>query len=125
LSFIPFSLFHIGHKFVLELTKIQQLVYDLKEAKEINPKIKWNGKKTHIGYFLGTLAINGFIEAPKNKNGEINFTAYAKLIKQNFDVDVDQDSLRKYLNPEDDKHQENKNSFDKAKSYIPNIIEVS
>lgn len=49
----------------------------------------------------------------------------AKLIEQNFEVDVDQDSLRKYLNPEDDKHQENKNSFDKAKSYIPNIIEVS
>lgn len=62
---------------------------------------------------------------PKIKNEEINFTAYAKLIKQNFEVDVDQDTLRKYLNPEDDKYEENKKSFDKAKFNIPNIIEVS
>jgi hypothetical protein len=125
LSFIPFSLFLIAHKFVVELMKIKEIVNDLKEAKQVNPRIKWSGKKTHIGYFLGTLAINGFIDAPKNKNGEINFTAYAKLIKQNFEVDVNEDTLRKYLNPEDDKHQENKNSFEKAKSHIPNIIEVS
>ncbi|TRX43059.1 hypothetical protein [Flavobacterium restrictum] len=125
LSFLPLSLFNIGHNFIIQLMKIQQIVNDLKEEKQVNPRIKWSGKKTHIGYFLGTLAINGFIDAPKNKNGEINFTAYAKLIKQNFDVEVDQDTLRKYLNPEDDKHQENKNSFDKAKSHIPNIIEVS
>ena len=125
LSFLPFSLFHIGYKFVLELIKIQRIVNDLKEEKQVNPRIKWSGKKTHIGYILGNLALNGFIDAPKNKNGEINFTAYAKLIKQNFEVEVDQDTLRKYLNPEDDKYEENKKSFDKAKFNIPNIIEVS
>jgi hypothetical protein len=125
LSFIPFSLFLIAHKFVVELMKIQGIVNDLKEEKLVNPRIKWSGKKTHIGYILGNLALSGFIEAPKNKNGEINFTAYAKLIKQNFEVEVDQDTLRKYLNPEDDKYQENKKSFDKAKFNIPNIIEVS
>lgn len=82
-------------------------------------------KKTHIGYILGTLALNGFIDAPKNKNGEINYTAYAKLIKQNFNAEISEESLRKYLNPEDDKFEENKKSFDKAKYHLPNIIEVS
>lgn len=125
LSFLPWSLFNIGHTFVTQLLKVQEMVNDLKDAKSVNSKIKWIGKKTHIGYILGTLAINGFIEAPKNKNGEINYTAYAKLIKQNFDVDVNEDTLRKYLNPEDDKYDENKKSFDKAKFYMPNIIEVS
>lgn len=125
LCFMPLSLFNIGHSFIVQLMKIQNIVQDLKEAKEVNPRIKWSGKKTHIGYILGNLALNGFIDAPKNKNGEINFTAYAKLIKQNFDVDVDQETLRKYLNPEDDKYEENKKSFDKAKFNMPNIIEVS
>ena len=125
LSFLPYSLFLIAHKFAVELMKIQQIVQDLKEEKAVNPKINWIGKKTHIGYILGTLALNGFIDAPKNKNGEINFTAYAKLIKQNFNVDITEDSLRKYLNPEDDKYEENKKSFDKAKFNMPNIIEVS
>lgn len=125
LSFLPLSLFNIGHNFVVQLMKIQQIVQDLKEEKAVNPRIKWSGKKTHIGYILGNLALNGFIDAPKNKNGEINFTAFAKLIKQNFEVEVDQDTLRKYLNPEDDKYEENKKSFDKAKFNIPNIIEVS
>lgn len=124
LCFIPFSLFHIGYKFILELIKIQQLVNELKEAKYVNPKIKWNGKKTHIGYILGILAQKGYVDAPKNKNGEINHSAFARLIKQNFDVDVDSESLRKYLNPADDKYEENKKSFDKAKFNIPDIIEV-
>lgn len=125
LSFVPLSIFNIGHNFVVQLMKIQQIVQDLKDEKQVNPRIKWSGKKTHIGYILGNLALNGFIDAPKNKNGEINFTAYAKLIKQNFEVEVDQDTLRKYLNPEDDKYEENKKSFDKAKFNMPNIIEVS
>lgn len=125
LSFLPFSLFHIGYKFVLELIKIQRIVNDLKEEKAVNPKINWIGKKTHIGYILGTLALNGFIDAPKNKNGEINYTAYAKLIKQNFNAEISEESLRKYLNPEDDKFEENRKSFEKAKFNMPNIIEVS
>ncbi len=92
---------------------------------ESSNKINWIGKKTHIGYILSNLALKGFIDTPKNKNGEINFTAFAKLIKQNFEVDVDQDTLRKYLNPEEIKYEENKKTFDKAKFNIPNIIEVS
>ena len=74
------------------LYKIQVMINNLKESKQVNPKIKWSAKKTHIGFILGTLAQNGYIEAPKHKNGEINFTAYAKLIKQNFEVDVNEET---------------------------------
>ena len=64
-------------------------------------------------------------EARKNKNGEINFTAYAKQIKQNVDVDISVDSLRKYLNPADDKFIESQNAFLKEKFHIPHVKEVS
>ena len=90
-----------------------------------NEKIKWSGKKTHIGFVLGTLALKGFIDAPKHKNGEINFAAFSRLILENFDVDIDKESLRKYLNPEEQKFNENFNAFTKANFNIPNIIEVS
>ena len=125
LSSIPFSLFHIAYKFLLDLYKIQVMINNLKESKQINPKIKWSAKKTHIGYILGTLAQNGYIEAPKHKNGEINFTAYAKLIKQNFEVDVNEETLRKYLNPDDDKFVESQNAFSKESFNIPNVKTIS
>ena len=101
------------------------MINNLKESKQINPKIKWSAKKTHIGYILGTLAQNGYIEAPKHKNGEINFTAYAKLIKQNFEVDVNEETLRKYLNPDDDKFVESQNAFSKESFNIPNVKTIS
>jgi hypothetical protein len=71
------------------------------------------------------LAQNGYIEAPKHKNGEINFTAYAKLIKQNFEVDVNEETLRKYLNPDDDKFVESQNAFSKESFNIPNVKTIS
>ena len=110
-----------------EKSPIQSISYQTSEnmkEKEAE-KIKWSGKKTHIGYIFGNLALKGYIDAPKHKNGEINFTAYAKIIKQNFDVDVDLDTLRKYLNPADEKYEENRKSFEFAKFNLPNIIEVS
>jgi hypothetical protein len=52
LSFLPLSLFNIGHNFVVQLMKIQQIVQDLKEEKAVNPKINWIGKSNTNGLFL-------------------------------------------------------------------------
>lgn len=95
------------------------------DSKDNTEKIIWSGKITHIGFVLGTLALKGFIDAPKHKNGEINFAAFSRLILENFDVDIDKESLRKYLNPEEQKFNENFNAFTKANFNMPNIIEVS
>jgi len=119
LSNLPLSLFLIGYKFILELIKIQNMIVDIRESKEINPKIKWTGKRTHIGFVLGTLAQNGYLDAPKGKNGEINYTAFAKLIRQNFEVEGTEDTLRKYLNPDDEKFIESQKTFDKEGFKIP------
>ena len=119
ISFLPLSLFNITCQFIFELEKIMAMVEMIKESNQINPKIKWNGIKTHIGFIIGSLADNGYIEPPRNKNGEINYTAFAKLIKQNFEIDITDDTLRKYLNPNDDKFVENKRIFDKKKFHLP------
>ncbi|MBC3759991.1 hypothetical protein H7U19_16380 [Hyunsoonleella sp. SJ7] len=78
-------------------------------------------KETHIGYVLSALAQEGYIEPPRLKSGEINYTAFAKQIKDLFEVDVAEGTLRKYLNPEDDKFEENQRTFKKQNFHLPNV----
>lgn len=121
LSSLPFALFHIAHRFMNDLIHIQKTINDLNDSNQLATKIKWLGKKTHIGYIFSMLAQEGYIDAPKSRNGEINYTAFARLIKDLFDVDTTEDTLRKYLNPDDDKFDENKNTFKKEKFFLPNV----
>lgn len=125
LSHLPFCLFHISIKFILDLQKAKSLIQIEEEAKRALSKIKWIGNKTHIGFILGSLALEGYIEAPQLQNGEINYTAFSKLIKQQFDVDVSSDTLRKYLNPLDDKFTESKSNFESNGFHLPNKKIVS
>jgi hypothetical protein len=119
ISFLPFSLWHISIQFISDIHKAKKII---EEQQNINAdKIKWSGKKTHIGFILGTLASEGYIEPPKLKNGEINFTAFAKLIKLTFDVETNEDTLRKYLNPIEEKFNENRITFEKEKYFLPNV----
>ncbi|WP_024772966.1 hypothetical protein [Aquimarina macrocephali] len=121
LSSLPFSLFHIANRFVNDLMHIQNIIEELNDSKQLAVKIKWLGKKTHIGYIFSNLAQEGYIDAPKSRNGETNYTAFAKLIKELFDVNVSEGTLRKYLNPSDDKFDENKKTFEKQKYFLPNV----
>ena len=121
LSMLPFALFQISHKFLTDLIHIQSIIDELNDSKQLAIKIKWLGKKTHIGFIFSSLAQEGYIDTPKSGNGEINYTAFAKLIREVFDVEVSEGSLRKYLNPSDDKFDENKNTFEKEKFHLPNV----
>ena len=118
---LPFQLFHISIDF---LNKLNRVKVDL-ESPNNSGKIKWLGKKTHIGFILSSLMQEGYIEAPEQKNGDVNYTAFAKQIKSIFHVDISTDSLRKYLNPDDDKFGENKKTFEKEEFLLPNIKRVN
>lgn len=125
LSRLPFYLFHISIKLVNELQRAKVLIQMEEEAKQSLSKIKWTGNKTQIGFILGSLALEGYIQAPESTNGEINYTAFARLIKQVFDVEVTPDSLRKYLNPTDEKFNESKSNFEGKGFNLPNKKIVS
>lgn len=125
LSWLPFALFHIGNRFIIDLIRIQNDINQIRISNQESKKIKWLGKRTHIGYILSKLAQEGYIEAPKLKNGEVNYTAFARLIKELFEVDVTEGTLRKYLNPLDDKFEENQNTFEKEQFYLPNVKQVN
>lgn len=121
LSFLPFALFNIASDFLNKLTIIEKDIEELKQENETRERIRWTGKKTHIGYIFSVLEQEGYIDTPKLKNGEVNYTAFSKLIKDVFDVEVKKDTLRKYLNPSDEKFVENKKTFDKEQFHIPNV----
>ncbi|MBY8962084.1 hypothetical protein KJK34_04890 [Flavobacterium sp. D11R37] len=125
ISFLPLALYTIGNQFYYELQKIQSKIELIKDNKFKESKIKWIGTKTHIGFLISTLEQNGYLDAPKNKNGEVNYTAFAKLIKQNFEINISDDTLRKYLNPSDDKFNEAKKVFDKEGLFIPHSKSIN
>lgn len=125
ISFLPFSLYVITSRFIKDLMAVQETINEIKDLNKIVPKLKWAGKKTHIGFVLGTLAQEGYVDPPRGKDGEINYTAFAKLVKQIFDVSVGEDTLRKYLNPDEEKFLENKNTFEKHQFSLPNIKRVN
>ncbi len=121
LSWLPFALFHIGNRFIMDLVRIQDDINRIRLSNKESARIKWLGKRTHIGYIFSKLAQEGYIETPKLKNGEVNYTAFARLIKELFEVEVAEGTLRKYLNPLDDKFEENRNTFEKEQFYLPNV----
>lgn len=87
-------------------------------------KIKWIGKPAQLGFILGTLADLNYIDAPKLKNGEINYTQFANLLLSVFDIKSTPSSIAKYLNLESEKGQETSRRFKKHAFAIPhkNIV---
>lgn len=95
------------------------------ETAGIPKKIKWIGKPSQLGYLIGSLAELDYIETPKNKDGEINYTQFSKDLIEIFDIKTTYQSLSKYLNLDSDKAQETKRKFEKEDFYIPNRKIVS
>jgi hypothetical protein len=92
---------------------------------ETTEKIKWVGKPSQLGFIIGKLTELGYIEAPKRINRDINYTQFAKQIKNTFDVDTTESTLSKYLNLESEKGQETSRKFNDNGFNMPSIIEVS
>ncbi len=94
-------------------------------SNEINETIKWIGKPSQLGFIIGKLAELGYIEAPIKPNGDTNYTQFANLVNNTFDVSTTKDTLSKYLNLESEKGQETERKFDKNGFNIPHIKEIS
>jgi hypothetical protein len=84
-----------------------------------NIKLKWTGKKAHLGFIMGTLVDLGYIQAPEKPNGEINHSALARIILNLFDCDSTPGSLSKYLNVTCEKSEEVRRNFTKNGFNIP------
>lgn len=95
------------------------------ETTGITKKIKWIGKPSQLGYIIGSLAFLDYIETPKNKDGEINYTQFSKDLLAIFEIKTTPQTLSKYLNLESEKSQEPKRKFEKEDFYIPNRKIVS
>lgn len=68
-------------------------------------RIKWIGKVSHLGYIMGLLAENGYIEVPKHKSGKaagkVNYSQLAKQLSNIFEYEgCSIENLEKELNPE-------------------------
>jgi len=62
-------------------------------------KIKWLGTPSLFGYLFLELVKHGFIEPPLY-NGDPNYTGFARLCFQYFDIDTTPGNLIKEMNPE-------------------------
>tara|TARA_R110001583_G_scaffold114863_1_gene265285 strand:- start:11863 stop:12612 length:750 start_codon:yes stop_codon:yes gene_type:complete len=108
--------------------KVLDFVNDLKSEKHTveskNEKIKWIGKPSQLGFIIGMLTDLEYIEPPKRKSNDINYTQFAKQIKNVFEIETTESTLSKYLNLESEKGQETLRKFEKENFSIPrrNIV---
>lgn len=113
------------HACFLELQKILEFIDDQYNITDGSNKLNWIGKPSQIGFIIGKLAEYGYIEPPIKKDGEINYTKFAELVLENFNVSTTGASLSKYLNSESEKGQEPARQFEKNNFYLPQSKEVS
>ena len=88
-------------------------------------QIKWIGKPSQLGFIIGKLAELGYIDAPTKPNGDINFTQFAKLVNNTFNVETTEATLSKYLNLESEKGSETVRKFNDNGFDIPHLKTIS
>lgn len=82
-------------------------------------KLIWIGKPSQLGFIISKLAELGYIEAPKRKNSDVNYSQFSKLVKNTFDIDTTEGTLSKYLNLDSEKGQETERNFNKNGFNMP------
>ena len=116
---------------MLEVKKIEKFIMskksnnsNLTKEDSEDSKLKWIGKPSQLGFIISSLVDLGYIEAPVRQNGDINYTQFAKLVKQTYDIDTTESTLSKYLNTDSEKGQEPMRKFEEYGFNIPhkNIV---
>ncbi|WP_418604598.1 hypothetical protein [Hwangdonia sp.] len=125
-----FMFFHI--------TAVNNLEADLKERKVLITNfiensnnieafsevssLKWIGKPSHLAFIISQLIDEGYIDAPMKNNNEINHTELSRMILKlfSFQKPPSKETIRKYLNVNEDKHVSLKNSFINTGFHLPN-----
>lgn len=95
------------------------------DSSDSSSKIKWNGKPSQLGIIIRELVEMGYIEAPKRKTGDINYTQFAKDVRATFNIETTEDTLIKYLNLDTDKSQSITKKFQENSFNIPHINLIS
>lgn len=118
-NFIGLGCYVGGIKFAKDA---QKMIEDLEEIEHAEKPLRWMGKTANLGYIMGLLADNGYIDAPKKRDGEINYNEFARRLGKIFEFDGNNIStLSKALNI-DSNNMEYKN---KDLFRIPHIKEIS
>lgn len=85
--------------------------------------LKWSGKHSHLAYFISQFILEGYIEAPINNDGEINYSELSRNILSSFEFKGKKptvENLRKYSNITSDKFYPLNENFKKHGFELPN-----
>lgn len=88
-------------------------------------KIKWIGKPSQLAFFIGKLAELGYIDTPMSHDDEVNYSEFAKLICNTFDVKTTKNTILQYLNPNNERRQDFEIKLKEKGFYIPYKKEIS
>jgi len=88
--------------FIRFAQKISRELQQMGDTALENPKpLKWIAKTAHLGHIMNLFAELGYIDAPKKRNGEINYSEFARSIGKAFDFEGSNiGTLTKMLSPE-------------------------
>lgn len=90
-------------------------------------RLKWNGENSHLSLIISLLVGNDFIDGPINKNGEINYSALSRQIKNSFDLPKhwNTEVQSKFSSPDNSKFKRLYDRFKDKNFNIPHRIEIS
>ncbi|MFV1449126.1 hypothetical protein VBZ51_08260 [Maribacter sp. HS] len=106
-------------KLILENTP--QSIKEGEIALELN-KLKWIGKPSHLAMIIRELANQGYIEMPLKQSGDPYPSEITRQIQSSFIIDrgAKFDSIVRYSNSDDEKHEKLKQNFMDKGFEIPN-----
>jgi hypothetical protein len=93
-------------------TKLIDTVCEVLDQMQINfvpssPRLEWVGNPATLSFIIGELVQKGYIKPPRLDTGDINFKGLAELVVNSFSGAQAKigksDTLRRFLNPEDEK----------------------
>ena len=101
---------------------LQQLAQEEPIPVPLEQPLRWSGKSAQLGYFMNAFAERGYLEAPRHKNGEINYKEFSRQLTKIFVYEGGrEDYLAKCLNPNANPLSET----NKGKIQIPHIKDIS
>lgn len=84
--------------------------------------LKWKGKPSHLAIIIKKFVNEGYIEAPRDRGGDINISALARSIKRSFvsDEELSINTLMNYLSEMEEKNKGLMKKFENEGFNIPN-----
>ncbi|MGY0391682.1 hypothetical protein ACW5R3_03840 [Bizionia sp. KMM 8389] len=108
-----------------DLQKRTELIFSFLNNLNTNKNednLEWIGKPTHIAYIISCLVQEGYVSAPLQPNGEINYTELSRQILNSFSFNKKTpsiDSLRRYANQNSDKFHTLNEKFESEDFNLP------